>query len=405
MLGAIRVLIATDSKNISGLLNNILANYYRINVVGVVYNGIEAYKSIVSLKPDFAVMDADLPLMGGLEILKLLKKENIKINILIMSSLAHNQDASMRGFDLGVLEFIQKTRNISAEFIKDNILSRIIEISKKQSDDIEYVPESNIDYNFNFLNNTPSPTTTTTIASNTNKTTVDDNEQTYLNKFDDNVRIIPFNQKQVASAISKILKFDLKPPKLVAIGISTGGPRALRIMLPSLPSDFPLPILISQHIPKEFSSSLISSLQDICKIRIKEATVDEELAPSIVYISPGDKNMGVYMDSKGKIRIKFYPDTEHKFIYTPCVNYLFETIDNVLGNKAVAIVMTGMGNDGTNGMISLYKHGNLCIAQDRESSTVFGMPRSVIENKAVHVVLSLYDIAEFLIQYMRLKRV
>ncbi|MEI0539219.1 chemotaxis protein CheB [Brachyspira pulli] len=405
MLGAIRVLIATDSKNISGLLNNILANYYRINVVGVVYNGIEAYKSIVSLKPDFAVMDADLPLMGGLEILKLLKKENIKINILIMSSLAHNQDASMRGFDLGVLEFIQKTRNISAEFIKDNILSRIIEISKKQSDDLEYVPESNIDYNFNFLNNTPSPTTTTTIASNTNKTTVDDNEQTYLNKFDDNVRIIPFNQKQVASAISKILKFDLKPPKLVAIGISTGGPRALRIMLPSLPSDFPLPILISQHIPKEFSSSLISSLQDICKIRIKEATVDEELAPSIVYISPGDKNMGVYMDSKGKIRIKFYPDTEHKFIYTPCVNYLFETIDNVLVDKAVAIVMTGMGNDGTNGMISLYKHGNLCIAQDRESSTVFGMPRSVIENKAVHVVLSLYDIAEFLIQYMRLKRV
>lgn len=405
MLGAIRVLIATDSKNISGLLNNILANYYRINVVGVVYNGIEAYKSIVSLKPDFAVMDADLPLMGGLEILKLLKKENIKINILIMSSLAHNQDASMRGFDLGVLEFIQKTRNISAEFIKDNILSRIIEISKKQSDDIEYVPESNIDYNFNFLNNTPSPTTTTTIASNTNKTTVDDNEQTYLNKFDDNVRIIPFNQKQVATAISKILKFDLKPPKLVAIGISTGGPRALRIMLPSLPSDFPLPILISQHIPKEFSSSLISSLQDICKIRIKEATVDEELAPSIVYISPGDKNMGVYMDSKGKIRIKFYPDTEHKFIYTPCVNYLFETIDNVLVDKAVAIVMTGMGNDGTNGMISLYKHGNLCIAQDRESSTVFGMPRSVIENKAVHVVLSLYDIAEFLIQYMRLKRV
>ena len=403
MLGAIRVLIATDSKNISGLLNNILANYYRINVVGVVYNGIEAYKSIVSLKPDFAVMDADLPLMGGLEILKLLKKENIKINILIMSSLAHNQDASMRGFDLGVLEFIQKTRNISAEFIKDNILSRIIEISKKQSDDLEYVPESNIDYNFNFLNSTP--ITPVAAASNTNKTTVDDNEQTYLNKFDDNVRIIPFNQKQVASAISKILKFNLKPPKLVAIGISTGGPRALRIMLPSLPSDFPLPILISQHIPKEFSSSLISSLQDICKIRIKEATVDEELAPSIVYISPGDKNMGVYMDSKGKIRIKFYPDTEHKFIYTPCVNYLFETIDNVLVDKAVAIVMTGMGNDGTNGMISLYKHGNLCIAQDRESSTVFGMPRSVIENKAVHVVLSLYDIAEFLIQYMRLKRV
>lgn len=404
MLGAIRVLIATDSKNISGLLNNILANYYRINVVGVVYNGIEAYKSIISLKPDFAVMDADLPLMGGLEVLRLLKKENIKINILIMSSLVHNQDASIRGFDLGVLEFIQKTRNISSEFIKDHILNRIIEISKKQSDDLEFVAESNIDYNFNFFNSTTT-TTSSSPASNTNKITYTDSEKPYLNKFDENVRIIPFNQKQVAAAISKILKYDLKPPKLIAIGISTGGPRALRIMLPSLPSNFPLPILISQHIPKEFSSSLISSLQDICKIKIKEAAVDEELEPSVVYISPGDKNMGVYMDSKGSVRIKFYPDTEHNFLYTPCVNYLFETIDNVLVNKAVAIIMTGMGNDGTEGMIKLYNHGNLCIAQDKESSTVYGMPRSVIENKVVHVVLSLYDIAEFLIQYMRLKRV
>ncbi|MCZ9892716.1 CheB methylesterase domain-containing protein [Brachyspira hyodysenteriae] len=138
-----------------------------------------------------------------------------------------------------------------------------------------------------------------------------------------------------------------------------------------------MPILISQHIPKEFSSSLISSLQDISKIKIKEAQVDEEIFPSIVYISPGDKNMGIYMDSKGKLRIKFYPDPDKKFVYTPCVDYLFNTIDDVLKDKAIAIVMTGMGNDGTSGMTRLYNDNNLTIAQDKASCTVYGMPRAL----------------------------
>ena len=390
MLGAIRVLIAEDSKIISGMLNNILANHYRINVVSLVNNGIDAYKSIVSIKPDFVVMEIDLPLMGGIELLKLLKKENIQVNILVMTSLTKNKDLSSRALELGALDIIYKPRNVSIDFLKDNVLNKIIEISKNNRErSLEFVAESSIDYSFNFLNN--------------NKKVIDESEKTEIDKFDDNVRIIPFNQKQVATAITKVLKFKFNTPKLVAIGISTGGPRALRIMLPSIPADFPLPILISQHIPKEFSSSLISSLQDICSIKIKEASLDEELMPSVVYISPGDKNMGIYMDSAGRLKIKFYPDTEKKFIYTPCVDYLFNTIDEVLTDKAIAIVMTGMGNDGTEGMIKLYNHNNLTIAQDMASSTVYGMPRSVIENKAVHLVLSLYDIAEFLIQYMRLK--
>lgn len=390
MLGSIRVLIAEDSKIISGMLNNILANHYRINVVSLVNNGIDAYKSIVSIKPDFVVMEIDLPLMGGIELLKLLKKENIQVNILVMTSLTKNKDLSSRALELGALDIIYKPRNVSVDFLKENVLNKIIEISKNNRESsLEFVPESSIDYSFNFLNN--------------NKKVIDESEKTEIDKFDDNVRIIPFNQKQVATAITKVLKFKFNTPKLVAIGISTGGPRALRIMLPSIPADFPLPILISQHIPKEFSSSLISSLQDICSIKIKEATLDEELMPSVVYISPGDKNMGIYMDSAGRLKIKFYPDTDKKFIYTPCVDYLFNTIDDVLTDKAIAIVMTGMGNDGTEGMIKLYNHNNLTIAQDMASSTVYGMPRSVIENKAVHLVLSLYDIAEFLIQYMRLK--
>ena len=384
MLGAIRILIAEDSKTTSALLNNVLANHYRIEVVSVVNNGIDAYKSIVSIKPDFVIMDIDLPLMGGIELLKLLKKENIQTNILVMSSLAQNKDLSSRALDLGALDIIYKPRNITADFIKNNILNIILETIKTNP----VKSDSAFDYNTAILN--------TNI-----KEVIEDDEKTYMDKFDDNVKIMPYDQKQVATALSISFRKDFKAPLLVAIGISTGGPRALRIMLPSLPKDFPLPILISQHIPKEFSSSLISSLQDISNIRIKEAQVDEEILPSIVYISPGDKNMGIYMDSKGKLRINFYPDPDKKFIYTPCVDYLFNTINDVLRDKAIAIVMTGMGNDGTKGMTRLYNDNNLTIAQDKLSCTVYGMPRSVIENKVVHVVLSLYDIAEFLVQYLR----
>ncbi|MEI0559433.1 chemotaxis protein CheB [Brachyspira intermedia] len=385
MLGAIRILIAEDSKTTSALLNNVLANHYRLEVVSIVNNGIDAYKSIVSIKPDFVVMNIDLPLMGGIELLKLLKKENIQTNILIMSSLAQNKDLSSRALDLGALDIIYKPRNINADFVKENILNVIIETIKTNP----IKSDSAFDYNSVILN------------SSNIKEVIEDEEKTYMDKFDDNVKIMPYDQKQVATALSISFRKDFKAPMLVAIGISTGGPRALRIMLPSIPKDFPLPILISQHIPKEFSSSLISSLQDISSIRIKEAQVDEELFPSIVYISPGDKNMGIYMDSKGKLRIKFYPDPDKKFVYTPCVDYLFNTIDDVLKDKAIAIVMTGMGNDGTIGMTRLYNDNNLTIAQDKLSCTVYGMPRSVIENKVVHVVLSLYDIAEFLVQYLR----
>ena len=391
MLRSIKVLIAEGSKMSAEILNNVLSSHYRIEVVGVVNNGIDAYRNIIAIKPDFIVTEIDLPLMGGIELLKLLKKENIEINILVMTSFTKNKDLSSRALDLGALDIIYKPKTISIDFFKQNVLSKILDITKRKLNNLEIDGEPVIDLNYNFdsLNNVII------------KETENNSKNSYIAKFDDNVKILPFDQKKVATAISKVARLNFELPRLVAIGISTGGPRALRIMLPSLPQDFPLPILISQHIPKDFSSSLISSLRDISLIKIKEAVNDEEILPSVVYISPGDKNMGIYSDASGKIKIKLYTDYEHKFIYTPCVDYLFNTINDVLVNKSIAIVMTGMGNDGTEGMIKLYNNNNLTIAQNKETCTVYGMPRSVIENQAVHLVLSLYDMAEFLVQYMR----
>ena len=132
MLSSIKVLIAEDSKITAEMLNNILSSHYRIDVVGIVNNGIDAYRNIISTKPDFLVMEIDLPLMGGIELLKLLKKENISINILVMTSFSKNNDLSARALDLGALDIIYKPKNISDDFFKEAILNRIIEITKSK---------------------------------------------------------------------------------------------------------------------------------------------------------------------------------------------------------------------------------------------------------------------------------
>ena len=111
MLSSIKVLIAEDSKITAEMLNNILSSHYRIDVVGIVNNGIDAYRNIISTKPDFLVMEIDLPLMGGIELLKLLKKENISINILVMTSFSKNNDLSARALDLGALDIIYKPKS------------------------------------------------------------------------------------------------------------------------------------------------------------------------------------------------------------------------------------------------------------------------------------------------------
>ena len=381
----IRVVVAEYSKSIASILNNASYNNYRINVVFEVSNGIDAYKAITKLKPDFFITEISLNAMGAIELIKLFKKENIKINIIIISLSSNNEDLIDKVINLGALDIINKPKNINnIESFKIDIIKKIINILEKQKNNILIDSTTdNSKTNISVLNNIKKEKTNETSS-----------------KLDNDIKILPHNDKIISDALYKVSKLKLEKPKLIAIGISTGGPRALRILLPNLPKDFPLPILISQHIPKDFTYSLVSSLNDICKIKIKEANIDEEILPSIVYISPGDKNMGIYLDSMGKIRIKFYQDTENQFIYTPCIDYLFNTINDALKNKAIAIIMTGMGNDGTSGMKKLYNNKNLTIAQNKETSTIYGMPKSAVENNVATLVLSLYDISEFLIQYI-----
>ena len=370
----INVLIAEDSKEISDNIKKILLKNPAVKIVNIVNNGIDAYKTIINNKIDFAFIEFNLPLMTASEILRQLKKDNINTKIVVLSTTDKNDDFNTRLTNLGAFKIINK--NINIEYIEKEILNIIINKNiKKEEIKINDIQIDETIKN-NLLKNIVIPKNT-------------------INTF-------PYNINRVNNVINKINYADFKNPKLIAIGISTGGPKALRILIPSIPKHFPIPILISQHIPKDFSSSLAKGLNDVSQITVKEAEDNEEIKAGIAYICPGENNMGIHLDNNN-IKIKLREDLKTDLPYIPSINYLFNTINDNLKDQAIAVIMTGMGNDGTEGMINLYNNKNLTIAQNKTTSTIFGMPKSAIENNAVHFIVSLYDMADFLVQYTTIK--
>lgn len=368
----INVLIAEDSKEISDDIKKILLKNPAVKIVNIVNNGIDAYKTIINKKTDFAFVEFNLPLMSASELLKQLKKDNINTKIIVLSTTDKNDDLNTRLINLGAFRIINKNMNI--EYIEKEILNIIKNIKKEEI--------------------------------KTNEIKIDETIKEYLLKKiiiqKNTINTFPYNISRVSDVINKINYSNFKNPKLIAIGISTGGPKALRSLIPSIPKNFPIPILIAQHIPKDFSSSLAKGLNDVSQITVKEAEDNEEVKAGFAYICPGENNMGIYLDNDN-IKIKLRPDLKLDLPYMPSVNHLFNTINDNLKDQAIAVIMTGMGNDGTEGMINLYNNKNLTIAQNKTTSTIFGMPKSAIENNAVHFIISLYDIADFLVQYTTIK--
>ncbi|MEI0530378.1 chemotaxis protein CheB [Brachyspira pilosicoli] len=370
----INVLIAEDSKEISDDIKKILLKNPAVKIVNIVNNGIDAYKTIANKKIDFAFVEFNLPIMGAYELLKQLKNNDINTKIIVLSTTDKNDDLNNRLINLGAFKIINKNANI--EYIEKEILNIITNKNIKQ----EKIKTTEIKIgeaiNNNFLENIR-------LQRNT-------------------INTYPHHVNRVNEVINKINYSDFKKPKLIAVGISTGGPKALRILIPSIPKNFPIPILIAQHIPKDFSCSLAKGLNDVSQITVKEAEDNEEVKAGFAYICPGENNMGIYLENNN-IRIKLQPDLKFDLPYMPSINYLFNTINDNLKDQSIAVIMTGMGNDGTEGMINLYNNKNLTIVQDKITSTIFGMPKSAIENNAVNFIISLYDMADFLIQYTTIK--
>jgi two-component system chemotaxis response regulator CheB len=186
----------------------------------------------------------------------------------------------------------------------------------------------------------------------------------------------------------------------VLIGVSTGGPAALTRLLPLLPKDIGVPIAVVQHMPPIFTQSLAESLSSKCSLRVREATEGDRLEPGLVLIAPGGRQMRLASCSDAIARVQITDDPPENNC-RPAVDYLFRSVATSLPGRAMAVILTGMGNDGTLGLRLLKRHGCFTIAQDEASSVVFGMPKAAIEAGVVDVVLPLDAIAARILAAVR----
>lgn len=339
----IRVLVVDDSALIRKILTEELSKYQDIKVVGSAIDPYFAREKIVELNPDVIVLDLEMPRMDGLSFLAKLMKYHPKPVVVFSSLTREMNDTAIRALELGAVEVVGKP------------------VSYSTSDEV-------------------------------NKKLVMAIRNAALVRFDTKKLNNLKNFQKITD--KKITDFKTTQ-KVIAIGSSTGGTIALEEIITKLPVDMP-GIVIVQHMPAGFTSSFAKRLNDISKLEVKEAQDGDYIVSGRVFIAPGGYHMFVERSGANYyIRIKDGP-MEH--FQKPAVDPLFRSVAKNVGKNAIGIILTGMGKDGAKGMLDMKNAGSYNIAQDEETSLVFGMPKEAIDIGAVDEILPLDKIAERLVE-------
>ncbi|TSB46428.1 protein-glutamate methylesterase/protein-glutamine glutaminase [Alkalicoccobacillus porphyridii] len=338
----IRVLIVDDSAFMRKVMTDILQKDPSIEVIGIARNGMDAVKKNQLLQPDVITLDVEMPLLDGLGALKIIMEERPCPVVMVSSLTKAGAHTTMLAMEQGAVDFVAKTNgpiSLDLETIAEELREKV-KLAAGATVMLPAEPAKKVS--------------------------------------------LPTFIKSVEMPLSR---------KLVAIGVSTGGPKALKEVLQELPANFPSPIVIVQHMPKGFTKSLADRLDTLSAISVKEAEDNEVIKKGTAYIAPGGKHLNV-VDQNGEWVCKLGeedPVNGHR----PSVNVLLESIATLHSVSLLAVIMTGMGSDGSKGLERLKekKVSFKAIAQSEESCVVFGMPKMAIRTNYVNEVVHLKDIA------------
>lgn len=355
----IRVLVVDDSVVYRKIVRDILLDLPGVEVVGTAANGKIALQKIEQLRPDLLTLDLEMPEMDGLEVLRQIKRAANDVGVIMLSgATTQGAKATMVALELGAFDFIPKpasgTLEEHIETLRHNLHTRIMAFAcTKQVHTI--------------LHSAALTSSQPAAASPAYKKT--------------EIPAHIYNAKNRSTA----------RPEVVAVGISTGGPPALIHMLPRLPADLGVPMLIVQHMPPVFTKSLADDLNRRCALTVSEANHGQQLMPGHVLIAPGGKQMKVAKEDE-RIIVQITDDPPENSC-RPSVDYLFRSVTEIYQGNAIGVIMTGMGSDGTMGCREMKRHGAAIIAQDEASCVVFGMPKCPVEEGIADVVAPLDSIA------------
>jgi len=359
----LRVLVVDDTVVYRKVVSDILEDLPDVEVVGVAQNGKIAMSKLATLQPDILTLDIEMPEMNGLEVLAQMRKVAPNVGAIVLSTLTQKGgDMTMKALDLGAFDFIPKPETSSMEQSKEEVKKAIAPMLKAFARRKEVK---------NIL-----------MGKNRPETGHESNGSPAV------------QSEGIARRMSAIRNANRSKSEIVGIGISTGGPNALAQMLPGLPADLNVPVLIVQHMPPVFTRSLAKSLDARCPMVVKEAEDGEPLQPNKVLIAPGGKQMKVVAGLDGKARIVRVNDDPPENSCKPSVDYLFRSIAYHYVGRATGVIMTGMGSDGTKGLQLMKKNGAAVIAQDEASCVVYGMPKEAVDADVVDVIAPLDQIAQ-----------
>ncbi|GGA78213.1 chemotaxis response regulator protein-glutamate methylesterase of group 1 operon [Neiella marina] len=383
----LKVLVVDDSSFFRRRVSEIIDADPGLKVIDAAVNGKEAVEKVRTLKPDVVTMDIEMPVMNGIDAVKSIMAAN-PVPILMFSSLTHEgAKATLEALEAGALDFLPKKFEDIARDRKEasNLLvQRIKEIARRR---FGLRPQARP------ASPAPRPATAPSPALSKTQQAVRSATSALEKANAERRQRAAASQPEVARTRPAARnRASGKSYKLLAIGTSTGGPVALQTVLTQLPANYPLPILLIQHMPAAFTGAFAQRLNSLCKINVKEAENGDAIKPGCAYLAPGGKQMMVE-GSAGNGRIKII-DGGERMNYKPCVDVTFGAAAKIYGGDVLAVVLTGMGADGRDGARMLKTHGAKVWAQDEASCVVYGMPQAVASAGIAEDSIALGDIAE-----------
>ncbi len=339
---AVRVLLVDDSATSRAHLSAILEDAAGIQIVGQASDGEEGLQQALRLQPDVIVLDLQMPRMDGFTFLRLLMPRR-PTPVVVVSSQARRTDV-FRALERGALDFVAKPSGTAAslEAFREEILQKCATVRALRLE--------------NLAARRPMPVV-------------------------------------AAAAEAQV--------RVVAIGASTGGPQALSQLVAQIPGDARLAVVIAQHMPERFTATFAQRLARIGAFAAKEAEDGDRVTEGRILVAPGGHHMEVVREDEGTLRTRIIPGDSFGPRYTPSIDRLFQSVAAACGANACGVVLTGMGNDGRDGIRAIHEGGGLTLAESPDTAVVYGMPQAAADTGAVDEVVALGSITERLVRFGR----
>lgn len=337
-----------------------------IKVVGTANNGLDALTAIPKYDPDVVTLDIEMPRMDGLTALQHIMKDMPRPVLMVSSLTREGAEVTLKAMEYGAMDFVakpQSTVSLDIANQEKELIDKVKAVAKRKAFVLRRAALRS-----------SAPSTSGGIRT----------DKSYVRpSFSTGAGAAAGSGGQSQAAAPAGVKSVLRPlgkpllRHLVAIGVSTGGPPAVQKILSALPADFPVPILVAQHMPAAFTGPFAKRLDSVCAISVKEAENGEKIRDGVAYIAPG----GLHMRLKARLadRSLIISDEPKSALYKPSANELMASVGEALGRQALGVMLTGMGNDGVEGAKVLKAKGGRMLAQDEASCVVYGMPKAVVD--------------------------